>query len=141
MVGGTNRGWPVRGPKEFAIQRLDWTGLVPFEVKEINARPDGFLLTFTKPVDLDTAARAESYSLTTYTHIYQQGYGSPEVDHTTPRVTEASISEDGLSVRLQIDGLVQGHVHDFDLAGLRSAEQEDLVHANAYYTLNEIPKP
>ena len=25
IVGGTNRGWPVRGPKEFALQRLDWT--------------------------------------------------------------------------------------------------------------------
>ena len=49
IVGGTNRGWPVRGPKPYAIQRLDWTGIVPFEIKEINARPDGFKVTFTKP--------------------------------------------------------------------------------------------
>lgn len=141
IVGGTNRGWPVRGPREFAIQRLDWTGIVPFEIKRINAQPDGFLVTFTKPVDRAIAAQPQSYQLSTYTHIYQQGYGSPEVDHTTPRVTEATVSEDGLAVKLIIQGLVQGHIHDFDLGSLRSTDRESLVHSKAYYTLNEIPEP
>jgi hypothetical protein len=140
IVGGTNRGWPVRGPREFAIQRLDWTGIVPFEIKQINARPDGFLVSFTKPVDPTIAAQPESYALLTYTHVYQQGYGSPEVDHTTPRVTHAIVSDDGLSVRLKIDGLVQGHIHDFTLDSIRSADGGKLVHVKAYYTLNEIPK-
>ncbi|MAG93151.1 MAG: hypothetical protein CMJ48_05315 [Planctomycetaceae bacterium] len=139
IVGGTNRGWPVRGPRAFALQRLDWTGKVPFEIKQINARPDGFLVTFTKPVDPAIASDPSSYALTTYTHIYQQGYGSPEVDHTTPRVLKAVVSEDGLRARLQIEGLVQGHVHDFDLGRIRSAAGQKLVHVNAYYTLNEIP--
>ncbi len=141
IVGGTNRGWPVRGPREFAIQRLDWTGEVPFEIQKISARPDGFLVTFTKPVDRQLARQTDSYSLTTYTHIYQQGYGSPEVDHTTPRVTGASVSDDGLEVHLTVDGLVQGHVHDFDLTPMRSADNDKLVHVKAYYTLNEIPLP
>ena len=139
IVGGTNRGWPVRGPRAFALQRLDWTGKVPFEIKQINARPDGFLVTFTKPVDRGIASKPESYALTTYTHIYQQGYGSPEVDHTTPRVVKSVVSDDGLQAHLQIEGLVQGHVHDFDMQRIRSAEGKKLVHANAYYTLNEIP--
>ncbi len=140
IVGGTNRGWPVRGPRQYAIQRLDWTGVVPFEIREINARPDGFLLTFTKPVDSMIASRPETYDLTTYTHIYQQGYGSPEVDHTTPRVIAAEVSRDGLQVRLRVDGLQQGHVHDFRLEPMRSAEGGKLVHVKAYYTLNEIPR-
>jgi hypothetical protein len=140
MVGGTNRGWPVRGPREFAIQRLDWTGKVPFEIKQINAEPRGFRITFTKPVDRALAARPDSYSLLTYTHIYQQGYGSPEVDHTSPRVTESQVSQDGLEVQLTVDGLMQGHVHEFDLQAILSADREELVHVNAYYTLNEIPR-
>ena len=131
IVGGTNRGWPVRGPREFAIQRLDWTGKVPFEIKQINAEPRGFRIAFTKPVDRKLAAQPESYSLLTYTHIYQQGYGSPEVDHTTPRVTESLVSEDGLEVQLTVDGLMQGHVHEFDLHAIRSADQAELVHVNA----------
>lgn len=140
IVGGTNRGWPVRGPRPYALQRLDWTGKTPFEVKQINARPDGFLVTFTKPVDHEIARQTDSYRLTTYTHIYQAGYGSPEVDHTTPTVTQAMVSQDGLTVHLKIDGLVEGHVHDFDFQRVRSDSGAPLVHPNAYYTLNEIPK-
>ena len=140
IVGGTNRGWPVRGPRPYALQRLDWTGKVPFEIKEVNAKPDGFLLTFTKPVDPKTAAEPSSYSMSTFTHIYQQGYGSPEVDQTNPTVTMAEVSKDGMQVQLKVNGLVQGHVHEFDCSGVRSNVDKPLLHVNAYYTLNEIPK-
>ncbi len=140
IVGGTNRGWPVRGPLPYALQRLDWTGKLPFEVKEINARPDGFLVTFTQPIDADIASRPATYALTSYTHIYQQGYGSPEVDHTQPTVTLASVSPDRLQVHLKVDGLVQGHVHEFDFQKSRSQSGEALVHGKAYYTLNQLPQ-
>ena len=50
IAGGftTNAQWPVRGTEPFAIQRIDWSGEMPFEVKEINIRKDGFLVTFTR---------------------------------------------------------------------------------------------
>ena len=140
IAGGTNRGWPVRGPKAYAVQRLDWTGLVPFEIKEVKARPTGFQLTFTKPVDRGIAADPKTYQLKTFTHMYRQAYGSPEVDQTQPKATAATVSEDGLSVEIKVDGLVQGHVHDLFLPEMRSAEKEKLLHTSAYYTLNEIPK-
>lgn len=141
IAGGTNRGWPVRGPKDYAIERLDWTGLIPFEIKEIKAKPKGFHLSFTKPVDRNLAAIHETYQLKTFTHIYRQGYGSPEVDQTEPKVTQAVVDPDGLGVTLDVAGLVKGHVHEFHLASMRSAENEPLLHADAYYTLNEIPLP
>lgn len=140
IVGGTNRGWPVRSPKPFALQRVEWTGSMPFEIKEINARPDGFLLTFTQPVDPATANDSQNYAIETYTHIYRQGYGSPEVDHTKPVVEKAEVSNNGTQVHLRVNGLVQGHVHDFDLSAIRSFNGKSLVHNRAYYTLNEIPK-
>ncbi|MEL6107714.1 MAG: ThuA domain-containing protein [Planctomycetota bacterium] len=139
IAGGTNRGWPVRGPKAYAIQRLDWTGRVPFEIKEVKARPQGFLLKFTKPVDRKIAADPTTYRLETFTHMYRQAYGSPEVDQTTPTVTKAWVSDDGRDVRIDVDGLVQGHVHDFHLPNMKSADGESLLHTSAYYTLNEIP--
>jgi hypothetical protein len=141
IAGGftTNRQWPVRGEKPFAIQRLDWTGVTPFEVREINIRPDGFLLSFTLPVDPAVAANPATYALTTYTHIFAAGYGSPEVDHTTPVVTRAEVSPDGLQVKLAVDGIQESHIHDFDLAGMRSREHAPLLHQKAYYTVNEIP--
>lgn len=141
IAGGftTNLQWPVRGAEPYAIQRIDWTGVTPFEVREINIKRDGFLLTFTKPVDPETAANVGSYDITTYTHIYHAGYGSPEVDHTTPRVTKAVPAPDGLSVRVHLEKIEEGHIHDFTLAGLKSGSGEPLLHAKAYYTVNEIP--
>lgn len=141
VAGGTNRGWPVRGMKDNLLQRLDWTGKMPFEILDIRAQSDGFSVRFTQPVDSALASRPESYELQTYTHIYQQGYGSPEVDHTRPTVTTAEVAPDGLSARLRVKGLVQGHVHDFHLPALKSRAGEPLLHDRAYYTLNEIPKP
>ncbi len=139
FVGGTNRGWGSRGSKPYSLERVTWTGKVPFEVHEIHARPDGFELTFTKAVDPKTAGNPESYDLQTYTYIFQASYGSPEVDHTTPKIRSAHVAADGRSVRLVIDGLKRGHVHEFHLDGIRSASGQPLWHSEAYYTLNEIP--
>lgn len=142
IAGGftTNRQWPVRGTEPFAIDRLDWTGLTPFEMKEIKIHNQGFVIHFTKPVDPTVAARPDTYDLTTYTHIYAKFYGSPEVDHTTPKVTRAVVAKDGLSVRLDVDQVTEGHIHDFDLKRMVSATGEKLLHTKAYYTVNEIPK-
>lgn len=140
FAGGTNRGWGSRGPKEFAIERIDWTGGTPFEVLEMRATPDGFELVFTGPVDPKTAADPASYSLSTYTYIFQSTYGSPEVDHTSPRILAAEPSDDGLRVRLQVDGLQRGHVHELHLKGVRDRTGEPLLHQEAYYTMNRIPK-
>ncbi len=142
IAGGftTNRQWPVRGTEPFAIQRIDWNGVVPFEIREINIRKDGFLVTFTKPVDKQVAARTDAYNITTYTHIYHAGYGSPEVDQTTPRVTEAVPSADGLSVMVHLEKIAEDHIHDFDLVKITSEDGRHLLHTKAYYTVNEIPK-
>lgn len=141
VVGGftTNSQWPVRGTAPFALQRIDWSGLTPFEVKEINIRPDGFLVTFTLPVDPAVAADPANYAVSTYTHVYQAGYGSPEVDQTEPRVLKAEPSADGLSVRLTLAKLEVGHIHDFDFAKVRGRDGAPLLHPKAYYTVNEIP--
>ena len=139
FVGGTDRGWGARGGKPFAFQRLIWTGQTPFEIHEMRAKPDGFELTFTQPVDRASAANADSYSMQTFTHIYQSNYGSPEVDKTTPTIKSVSVAQDGLSARLILDALQEGHIHELHLPGVRSAEGAPLLHPVAYYTLNYIP--
>src|SRR5262249_40575546 len=128
FVQGTDRGWGARGGKPFALQRLVWTGELPFEVREMSARHDGFDLTFTQPVDPSTAGATASYDLETYTYIYQASYGSPEVDKTTPAIKSATVGKDGRSVRLVVEGLEEGHVHELHLPGLRSAQGQPLLH-------------
>ncbi|MEM9157803.1 MAG: auracyanin family protein, partial [Verrucomicrobiota bacterium] len=43
FAGQTARGWGSVGGKEQGIERLEWTGKVPFEILEAKAQPDGFL--------------------------------------------------------------------------------------------------
>lgn len=139
-VGGTNRGWASTGPRPFALERLVYSGKVPFELLDMKAKPDGFELTFTQPLDKKTATDPKSYALSTYTYIYQSTYGSPEVDETTPTIKNITVSDDGLKVKLTVDGLMIGHVHELHMDGLRKAnEDRPLLHTVAYYTLWNIP--
>lgn len=139
FVGGTSRGWGSRGPQPYALERVVWTGKTPFEVLRMQAQPDGFVLTFTEPVDPVTARDPASYRLSTYTYIYQAQYGSPEVDGTTPAIVRATPSPDGRQVRLVLEKMTAGHVHELHLDGLRSARGQPLLHPVAYYTLNYLP--
>jgi len=136
FVGGTNRGWGSRGPKPFAVERLDWTGKVPFEIQHMRLRPEGFELTFTQQANAATAEDVSSYELATYTYEYRSQYGSPEVDATEPTITAAKVSEDGMSVTISVDGLQLGHVHQLNAPGVRNSNDNPLLHSKAYYTLN-----
>ena len=140
ICGGTNRGWPVRGIKPYALERLQWSGKMPFEINRITIEPDGFKVTFTKPVDSLTGNSAESYNLSAFTHSYHAGYGGPEIEQYTPIVKSVRLADDGLSASLVLDKLVPGFVYELDLIRLRSRDQDELLHRNAFYTVNEIPK-
>jgi glucose/arabinose dehydrogenase len=139
FAGGTNRGWGSRGNKAYSFERLVWTGKTPLEIKEMRAASDGFELTFTQPIEPATAGKVESYVLKTFTYLYRAEYGSPEVDATAPKITKVEVGSDKKSVRLYVDGLQEGHIHDLKADGVRSADGASLLHPQAYYTLNYIP--
>lgn len=139
FVYGTDRGWGARGGKPYSLQRVVWTGKMPFEIHEMRAKPDGFELTFTEPVDAATAGHVGSYKMETYTYIYQSSYGSPEVDKTKPTIKSATVGADQKSVRLVVDGLQEGHVHELHASGVKSGKGAALLHDAAYYTLFDIP--
>ncbi len=139
FVGGTNRGWGSRGPKDFAIERLNWTGKMPFEIQTMHVTPTGFRLTFTKPADVKSASDTASYSMQSYTYIYREQYGSPEVDESEQKVESVQVAADGLSAELVVSGMKLGHVHELKAAGLRAQTGEALLHTDAYYTLNYLP--
>jgi glucose/arabinose dehydrogenase len=140
FVGGSDRGWGAKGGKPFCFEKLEWTGKVPFEVLEMRAKSDGFELAFTEPVDAATAGNPASYSMRAFTYIYQAAYGSPEVDDVLPKITKAEVAADGRSVRLRMEPLTKGHIHELHLDGVKSTAGLPVLHPVAYYTLNEIPR-
>jgi hypothetical protein len=140
LVGMTNRGWWSIGNRPWGVQRLVYTGQLPFEVLEMRAQPDGFSVTFTEPVDAETAANPASYSMSSYTYHLWEKYGSPEIQTQDLSISRVDVAADGLSVRLYVPGLRPTFVHELHLKGVRSADGKALLHDVAYYTLNVIPK-
>ena len=140
FAGETARGWGSVGPGQQGLERLVWTGETPFEIKEVQAQPDGFLLTFTQPVDRATAENPASYSVAGFTYLYHQTYGSAPVNRMGCPVRRVVVAPDGLSVRLANVCLREGYIHELKANGVRAAQGGGaLLHPVAYYTLNRIP--
>jgi hypothetical protein len=137
-AGMTNRGWGSVGGKPFGLQRLVYTGVVPFEILAMHLTKTGFDLTFTKPLDAASAERVAAYSLQSFTHNYWSTYGSPEVDQRAEKVQSVTVSADRRRVSLAVSGFRKGRVYELHLNGVKSAEGETVLHPETYYTLNEV---
>jgi len=138
-VGMTNRGWGSLGGKPYGLQRLVYTGVLPFEILTMRLTETGFDLTFTKPLDEATASKLSAYNLLSFTYNYWKTYGSPEVDGKAEKIQSLSLSDGGRKVSLRVDGFRRGRVYELNLNGVKSAAGDALLHEEAYYTLNDLP--
>lgn len=140
FAGMTNRGWGSTGREPFGVQRLQWNGHIPFEMKTIKVQPDGFELEFTKPVDAATAKNVSSYGITSFTYKYHHIYGSPVINNTERVIKAISLSADNMKVRIVTDSLIPGYIHEIKAEGVKSADHFALLHNFGYYTVNAIPE-
>ena len=80
----TSRVW---GGSTEGLQKITWSGKVPMDILHMRLTKKGFELTFTKPVDRETARHTSNYSMTHYYYLYHASYGSPKTDVTPAKVT------------------------------------------------------
>jgi len=139
FAGMTSRGWSSTGKDSYALQRLVWTGKTPFEMKNIRAMPDGFEIEFTSPINKKSGIIAENYQLNSFTYKYHHTYGSPVINKQICNLKGIIVSEDGKKVRLILDGLREGYIHEIKLDNITDQNNKTLLHNFAYYTLNNIP--
>ena len=139
FVGQTSRGWGSTGKDLFGLQRLVWNGRMPFEMKTVSARPDGFEIEFTMPINRESAENLKSYELKSFIYKYQHQYGSPIINQEVTPLRGVIVSEDRMKVRLVLDNIRQGYIHQVMASGIMNDEGQTLLHDMSYYTLNEIP--
>ncbi len=139
FAGMTSRGWSSTGPESYALQRLVWTGKTPFEIETIRAKPDGFEIRFTLPVDKDAARNPKNYEVNGFTYHYHHEYGSEVIQQETCPLKGIIVSEDGRTVRLVADNLREGFIHEVKLSGISSQVGVNLLHPVGYYTMNALP--
>lgn len=137
--GMTSRGWASTGKAEYALQRLVWNGETPFEMKNIHALPDGFEVEFTLPVNAAKLKDVKNFTVNSFTYKYQHQYGSPIINNRPRKIIGMVPSADGKKVKLVLDSLIPGYIHEIRVAHLESTDQKSLLHDFGYYTLNNIP--
>lgn len=133
-VGQTDHGWPG----DQGIQKISWTGIVPMEILNMSLTERGFELTFTKPVDPQTARDPSHYQVERYYYQYHQDYGSRRYGITSIPVTDVRISENHKKVNLTLRELKPDYIYDLQITGLQSESGDTLVHNRVYYTLNRL---
>ncbi|HEX8312893.1 MAG TPA: hypothetical protein VF614_16335 [Chthoniobacteraceae bacterium] len=139
-VGQTGRGWRSVGPEIYGLQRIVWNSTTtPMEMQKINATPQGFRITFTKPVDRELAAGPARYQIRHFHYAYRPEYGSPKMDETTVVPSKVVVSADGLTVDLEMP-LVTPKVYRISLVGIPGADGMPLSNETGWYTLNQVPK-
>jgi hypothetical protein len=142
LCGQTNRGWGGRGHRTEGLERLIWSGVVPFEILHMRLRPDGFALEFTLPIDpRSVEAFVAEATLTSYTYLHHEDYGSPEYDSREGQILGAELAAGGTVLEFRVDALRSGYVHELHALGLRSLGGGALLDPQAYYTLIEKREP
>lgn len=140
-IGGTGAAG-----KELALARVSSNGGAVFQVQTVKALADGFVLTFTSPVDAAAATKAGSYEIAQFNYRHEVG---PGLEHdfegvanraSSLKVVESKVSADGLTVRLRADGLRTGFVTRVRAAGVRNGAGQPLRHDTFFYTLNQLSK-
>jgi azurin len=140
LFGGmTSRGWASTGKEPYALQRLEWTGKIPFEIRTISARPDGFEVEFTQPADAQALQNAQNYQINGFAYKYGHEYGSPIIGQQACAIRGIIVSPDRTKVRLVADGLREGYIHELKVSNLTNDAGASLLHNVGYYTLNQLP--
>jgi len=120
-------------------QRLVWTGKTPFEISQIKAKPDGFQLVFTNPLDLATASDPASYSGKSHTFYLHRQVRQPVIDIGPSDDPIRDVAVDRLSVRLVVDG-TDSSTSTSCTEGVRSEGEPAVCTPVGYYTLNQVPR-
>lgn len=133
-VGQTDHGWPG----DQGIQKISWNGTMPMEVLDMSLTETGFKLTFTKPVDPETAKNPKIYNFERYYYNYNQAYGSDRHGIENINVTKVEVSGNNKKVHLMLEKLDTGFIYSLQINRFSSLKGDTLVHNELFYTLNYL---
>jgi glucose/arabinose dehydrogenase len=135
---GSNGNWNHLGHR-FGLQRLKPTGKVPFEMHDISARKDGFVISFTNPISASAVSQLEKANVRQWRYESSLSYGGPKIDDERLTVKSVQLSLDGKQAFFELGGLKAGHVVYFNLRGLTSAKGSEMWSPEGWYTISKIP--
>jgi glucose/arabinose dehydrogenase len=139
------RGWTTTGVRDGCLQRVRYTGKPLHTVFEMKASKGGIALTFTDPLDPETAGDAGNYAVQQWNYEWSEKYGSPDLSVENPKkkgrdtvdLKSVKLSSDGKTVTIEIPGLRP--VMQMGIKVRVKAADGAAVSLDLYATLNQIP--
>ncbi|WP_234983278.1 bacterial Ig-like domain-containing protein, partial [Demequina sp. NBRC 110053] len=142
-IGGTGEGgnWGESGKLRYGLQKLSPLSEDTFDMKEMRVIEGGFEIEYTEPISEETATNiADAYTFKQWSYAPTAQYGGPKIGEETLFVTDATVSEDGTTVTVAVEGLEPGHVvYVRSPRPFESATDKELWSTEAWYTLNSLP--
>ena len=138
-IGMTGGGWSWN-EKRFGLQRMKYNGKTTFEMLAVRAKPQGFEIEFTEPLNDGQSLEAAGILVQQWWYRPTPNYGGPKMNLTKLPVTSLKFSKDRTRVYLEIPGLTKNHVVYLRLPdNLTSERGQMLWSSETWYTLNNIP--
>ena len=122
------------------LQRLMWNGVTPLEVQAMHLTESGFDLTFTLPINPETASDPENYTIESYFYNYHERYGSGKYAQTREPVSSVIISKDRKTVSLHLGDMKAWRLYDLKIKDMKSQDGHPLINKWMVYTLNRLLK-
>jgi hypothetical protein len=137
--------WQSNGPRKGAFHRVRYTGKPVHSPRHLTVQPDGVQIQFTSPLDPESVADIENWSVERWNYLWTEKYGSPEVSALDPEVkgrdpvevVSAKLLSDGHTVHLKlsvIEPVMQQRIRfSIDAADGTPVEHE------LYHTIHVVP--
>lgn len=133
-------GWAWK-EKKYGLQRMTYNGKPTFEMLAVRAKPKGFEIEFTQPLEKGKKIMESDFFLQQWWYLPTMEYGGPKIDLMRLRASKIKLSEDRTKMYLEIPDLKKENVVYFRIPdGLRSVTGASLWSSEAWYTLNNIPQ-
>lgn len=142
IVGGVGStgNWGHTGKLWYGLQRLVYNEKSAFEMLKVEARSNGFEITFTEPIDPNVQLEASDFMIQRWYYKPTAEYGGPKLGLTELKPTQFSVSEDRKKVAMTLPGLKENHMVYFRIVRpFSSASGNPLWTTESWYTLNKIP--
>ena len=137
---GSTGDWGQEGKKRFGLQKLSWTGEVPFEMLAVRPGTRGVEIEFTKPLASGSGETPGEYRVEQWYYEPTEEYGGPKMGEQTLDVSAVHVSPDRRRVFLETNGLLANRVVYIVLRGVMGEGDAKPWSTEAWYTMNRVPR-
>jgi len=138
------KGWQTTSPRDGCFERVRYTGGKVYLPVALEVRKSGIRMTFSEPLDAESAASPESYGVERWNYRWTKNYGSKDWLFSDPKkmgrdrmaVSGVKLSADGRSVFLELSDLAP--VMQMRIRYRLSSADGNKVRGEVFHTIHKL---